>query len=130
MTNVNNKPNKNLCFPITIPCWSGLTFVLNTQVICLKYAKEGNYLELKKDDWRSLWKAAKNLYYFYQTEVKPYWEKNDPELADHYQELLETLNECIHDLKVLYRYASRKKLWVEQQQLWKRQRELSPVFRS
>ena len=109
---INNKPIEAPSFPITIHNWALLVTVVHTEVTCLTYGKEIN-CHLKKDVWRSTWKSAKALYYFYQNEGKPYTEKNKPELAGAIQNVFEDLNECLLDLKVLYRHASRNKLWVE-----------------
>ena len=112
MSDVNNKPIEAPSFPITIPNWALLVTVVQAQVISLTYAKEIN-CPLQKDVWRSTWKSAKVLYYFYQNEAKPYTEKNKPELASAIQNVFEELNKYLRDLKVLYRHASRNKLWVE-----------------
>lgn len=112
MDSINNKPIEAPSFPMTVPNWALLVTVVHTQVASLTYAKEINH-PFKKDVWRSVWKSAKALYYFYQNEAKPYTEENQPELAGAIQDVFEELNECLLDLKVLYRHASRNKLWAE-----------------
>lgn len=110
----NSKPIQEPYYPTSVRVWCMTVYDFHMQVESLTAVRIDNrFASIKKEHWRSAWKTAKALYYFYQNEAKPYTEKNQPELAGAIQDVFEELNECLLDLKVLYRHASRNKLWAE-----------------
>lgn len=112
MAYFNDKPVNSRNYPTSVCVWLMAVYDFYMQVDGLTAVRiSDRFSLLKKEDWRSAWKTAKALNYFYQNEVKPRYEKQCPELEGKIQKGLKQLNDSVHDLKALYRDTSRKKQW-------------------
>lgn len=112
MDYINKRPISTPRYPASVHVWIHATHDFYIQVEVLKNAREvGHIGPFKKEDWRSAWKTARALYYFYQHEVKPRSEEY-PELTFTIAQELKWLGDSMQNLKVLYRFTSRNKLWA------------------
>lgn len=107
MDYINKRPISTPRYPASVHVWIHAAHDFYIQVEILTTAIG----PFKKEDWRSAWKTAKALYYFYQHEVKPRSEEY-PELTFTIAQELKWLGDGMHNLRVIYRHASRNRLWA------------------